>query len=74
MDLRDQQVRLDQWEIGAILDPLAHLVSRVYLELQGKKEQRVILVLPAQQVKTALPDQEASLESEVYLALWGLTA
>lgn len=37
---RDQQVRLDRWEIGATLDPQAHLVSRVYLELREKKEPR----------------------------------
>lgn len=74
MDLRDQQVRLDQWEIEAILDLQAHLVSRVYLELQGKKEPRVTLVLLAQQVRMVLLGQEDSLEREVCLALWGLTA
>lgn len=74
LDHRDQQVRLDQWEIGVILDPQAHLVSRVYLELQGKKEPRVTPVLLAQQVRMALLGQEVSLEREVCLALWGLTA
>lgn len=74
LDLRDQQVRLDQWEIGATLDPQAHLVSRVYPELQGKKEPRVTLVLLAQQVRMAHLGQEDSLEREVFLALWGPTA
>lgn len=74
LDLRDQQARLDQWEIEVIPDPQAHLVSRVYRELQGKKEPRVTSVLPAQQVRTALQGQEDSREREVCLALWGLTA
>lgn len=37
---RVQQVRLDQWEIEATLDPQAHLVSKVYPELQERKEPR----------------------------------
>lgn len=74
LDLRDQQVRLDQWETGATLDPQAHLVNRVYLELQEKKELRVTPVLLAQQVRMVLLGQEVSLESEVCLALWGLMA
>lgn len=37
---RDQLVRLDQWETGATLDPQAHPVNRVFLELQEKREQR----------------------------------
>lgn len=67
-------MRLDQWEIGVILDPQVHLVSRVYLELQGKKEPRVTLVPLAQQVRMVLQGQEDSPEREVCLALWGLTA
>lgn len=74
LDLRDQQGRLDQWEIAATLDPQAHLVSRVYLELQEKKEPRVTPVLPAQQVKMVLLGQEVSPEREVCPARWGLTA
>lgn len=37
---RDQQVKLDQWEIEVTLDLQAHLVSMAYLDLLGKKEQR----------------------------------
>lgn len=74
LDLRDQQVRLDQWEIAVIPDPQAHLVSRVYLELQGKKEPRVTSVLLVQQVRMALLGQEVSPEREVCLVPWGLTA
>lgn len=74
LDLRDQQVRLDQWEIAATLDPQAHPVSRVYLELQGKKEPRVIPVPLAQLVRMVLLGQEVSPEREDCLALWGLTA
>lgn len=74
LDLRDQQVRLDQWEIVVILDPQAHPVSRVYPELQGKKEPRVTPVLLAQLVRMALLGQEVSPEREACLALWGLTA
>ena len=33
-------MRLDQWEIEATLDPQAHLVSKVYPVLQGRKEPR----------------------------------
>lgn len=39
-NFRDQLVRLDQWEIGATLDPQVHLVSKVFLEQQEKKEPR----------------------------------
>lgn len=74
LDLRDQLVKLDQWVIGATLDPQAHLVSRVYLELQERKEPRVIPVLLAQQERMVLPGQEVSLEREACLARWELTA
>lgn len=74
LDLRDQQVRLDQWETAATPDPLAHLVSRVYLELQAKKEPRATPVPPAQQVRTDPLDQEVSPEIEVFPAPWVLTA
>lgn len=37
---RDQLARLDLWEIEAIPDPQAHLVNRVFLEPQAKKEPR----------------------------------
>lgn len=74
LDLRDQQVKPDQWEIGATLDLQVHLVSRVYLELQEKKEPRAIPVLLAQPVRMVLLDQEVSPEREVCPALWGLMA
>lgn len=74
LDLRDRQARLDQWVIGATLDPQAHLVSKVYLELQGKKEPRVTPAPLAHLVKMALLGQEVSPEREVCLVLWGLMA
>lgn len=37
---RDQQVRLDKRENVDTLDPRDHLVSKVCLELQEKKEPR----------------------------------
>ncbi len=37
---RDQQVRQDQWESEATLDPQDHPVNRVYLDLREKREQR----------------------------------
>lgn len=37
---RVQQVRPDQWEIEATPDPRAHLASKVYPELRGRKEPR----------------------------------
>lgn len=73
-DLRVQQVRPDQWEIEATPDPRAHLASKVYPELRGRKEPRVTPDPRAQQVKTVLPVLEVSPEREVCPALWGLTA
>lgn len=74
LDLRDQTARLDRWGIEVTLDPRARLVSRVFQELQGKKEPRVTQVLLARQVRMALRAQEDSREREVFLAPWGLTA
>lgn len=44
-------MRLDQWEIEATPAPQDPLVSRVSLELQGRREPRVIQVLQARLVK-----------------------
>ena len=38
--LRAPQVRLDQWETEATLDPQVHQVSRDYLELLERREPR----------------------------------
>lgn len=74
LDLRDQQVRLDKRENVDTLDPRDHLVSKVCLELQEKKEPRVILALLARLVKMAHLGKEVSLEREVCLVLWELMA
>lgn len=51
LDHRDPQVRLDQWEIEATPAPQDPLESRVSLELQGRREPRVMQVLQAPLVK-----------------------
>lgn len=73
LDLRDRQVRPDRWETVVTPDPLVHLASRVYLELQAKKVPRVTPDPPALQGRTVLPVPEGSLENAVCPALWGLT-
>lgn len=62
-------MRRDQWESEVTLDPQDHLVNRVYLELQEKREQREIQVQRDLQVKTDLQDSEVFQEREVYQAL-----
>lgn len=53
LDLRAQQVKLDQWETGATQDLLGPLVSRAFRELQGKRGPRVTRVPLALLVKMA---------------------
>lgn len=71
---RARQVRPDQWEIVAIPDPQAHLVSRVCPDQLAKKEQRGIQVPPAPLVKTVLRVSEGSPETEGYPVPWVLMA
>lgn len=69
-DLRGRQVKQDQWENEATLDPQDHPVNRVCLDLQAKRERREIQVQQVPQVKMDLQVYEDSQAREVYQALW----
>lgn len=65
---RDLLERLVLLVREATLDPLAHLVSRVFQGLLARRERRETLDHRDPPVKTVLPAFEVSLEKEVYLA------